>query len=60
MIGFKCDDCGDETQDENDHIVTDDGLYLCLKCAEALKAQQEKCERVRQLMTKALGNQGIL
>lgn len=34
--GFYCDepDCTYITQNEDDHIITDDGDYLCLQCAE--------------------------
>lgn len=33
--GFECDepDCNYLTQNEDDHIITDDGDYLCLECA---------------------------
>jgi len=30
--GFQCDQCDYVTQSEDDHIVTEDGEYLCLMC----------------------------
>jgi len=35
--GFECDRCGYITQTEDDHAVTEDGQYLCLKCVEIVK-----------------------
>ena len=34
--GFYCDepDCDYITQNEDDHIVTDEGDYICLECAK--------------------------
>jgi len=32
MWSFKCDRCGYTTQNESDHVVTDDGEHLCLDC----------------------------
>lgn len=32
--GFECDQCDYVTQSEDDHIITNDGEYLCLKCAK--------------------------
>jgi len=32
--GFECDDCNYITQSEDDHIVTEEGDYLCLKCVQ--------------------------
>lgn len=37
MTGLKCDRCEYVTQTEDDHTVTEDGQYLCLKCAEIVK-----------------------
>lgn len=38
--GFQCDRCEYITQSEDDHIITDDGEYLCLECNE--KRVEEK------------------
>ena len=32
--GFECDECPYITQSEDDHIVTEDGAYLCIPCSK--------------------------
>lgn len=36
MYGIACDKCGQETTSEDDHLVTGDGDYIHIRCADKM------------------------
>jgi hypothetical protein len=38
--GFQCDNCEYVTQNEDDHVVTDDGGYFCLPCSAIITKKE--------------------